>query len=299
MHDYCKQRKQSTGAAGQQKSLVAMMFGPVDEEARCRLDEEESSASEPYHAACLGHPALSLEEDDTTINERGIADNNFELILNSQFVGTPTARAANENENMQIDDKCTDKNIEKNIFRTSDSSDFGSHSQIAAAQDAPAEEPQKDAAFVSDDRGTKQKEEGDPAVLLATSILSSVVSKCNSLSDNSDNAATPFAPGKNEEAGGPQSPLRKRVQRKKPAKVPVVASVNRRKRASTRSDTDVEMTSDEIDEKAVPPAHLGLSQSSKKAFKKRGQQSTKAKNEAQPQKRKSPMYVQLDEKDNN
>lgn len=68
------------------------------------------------------------EEDDTTINERGIADNNFELILNSQFVGTPTARAANENQNMQVDEKSTDKHIEKNIFRTSDSSDFGCHS---------------------------------------------------------------------------------------------------------------------------------------------------------------------------
>ena len=134
---------------------------------------------------------------------------------------------------------------------------------------------------------------------LATSILSSAVTKCNSLSDNSDSAATPFAPGKKEEVEAPQSPLRKRVLRKKPTKMPVVASVNRRKRASTRSDTDVEMTSDENDEKAAPSLHLGPSQLSKKGFKKRGQQCAKAKNGCHSQKKKSPMYIQLDEKDNN
>lgn len=54
-------------------------------------------------------------------------------------MGTPSARAANENENKQMDVKFMDaKNVEKNTFRTSDSSDFGSHSQNVVAQDAPA-----------------------------------------------------------------------------------------------------------------------------------------------------------------
>lgn len=136
---------------------------------------------------------------------------------------------------------------------------------------------------------------------LATSIIDSVVTKCNSLSDNSDSAALPFARGKKEEEEqeGPRSPTRKRAQRKKAAKVPVVASVNRRKRASTRSDTDVDIRTDESDEKAVPPQLLGPSPASKRVFKKRGQQGAKAKNSNDTQKKKSPMYIQLDEKDNN
>ena len=49
-------------------------------------------------------------------------------------MGTPTTRAANENGNIQMDDKFIDaKNMEKNTFRTSDSSDFGSHSQNMVA----------------------------------------------------------------------------------------------------------------------------------------------------------------------
>ena len=71
-----------------------------------------------------------------------IADNNLEYIQNSQFVGTPSASAANENQNMQIECKLTPgKNLEKNTFRTSDSSDFGSHSpnNLAAAHKAAAE----------------------------------------------------------------------------------------------------------------------------------------------------------------
>lgn len=141
--------------------------------------------------------------------------------------------------------------------------------------------------------------EQDPAALLATSLLSSEVSKFANLSDNSDNAGgKPFAPAKI--TVNPESPKHKRILRRKVPKVPVVASVNRRKRTSTRSETDAELTSDEIDEKSLPPhQHLGPSQSSKKAFKKRGQQCAKAKNDALTQKKKSPMYVQLDEKDNN
>jgi len=144
-------------------------------------------------------------------------------------------------------------------------------------------------------------EEEEAAAHLATRIIDSVVTKCNSLSDNSDSAAMAFARGKKEEEEkeATRSPMRKRAQRKKAAKVPVVASVNRRKRASTRSDTDVDVRTEVSEDKAIPPQLLGPNPASKRVFKKRGQQGAKAKNSNETPKRKSPMYIQLDEKDNN
>lgn len=77
---------------------------------------------------------------------------------------------------------------------------------------------------------------------LATSLISSVVTKCNSLSDNSDNAIEGGASDSKEDpelTNQPQTliPIRKRINRKKAVKLPVVAPINRRKRAQTRPDT--------------------------------------------------------------
>ena len=105
------------------------------------------------------------------------------------------ARAANENENMKMDGELTDtKNLEKNTFRTSDSSDFGSHSQNMVAQEAPAIDASRSHEFGGEDGESAPGEEAEAATQLVASITSSSVTKCNSLSDNSDNVtAAPFA----------------------------------------------------------------------------------------------------------
>lgn len=190
-------------------------------------------------------------------------------------MGTPSARAANANEGKKMDGIFTDaKHIEKNNFRTSDSSDFGSHSQNMVVPEAPAIESRPNAALGGVEGESVPHEEEGTAMQLATSIISSMVTKCISLSDNSDAAPSPFVQSKMEDKDEevPHSAPRKRGPRKKAAKVPVVASINRRKRTTTRSDTDAEMTSAEAtDEKpATPSALAGPCLQSKRVYKKRG-----------------------------
>lgn len=142
------------------------------------------------------------------------------------------------------------------------------------------------------------------AVQLATSLISSVVTKCNSVSDNSDNAGeTAATSGKDDpdHENRPQvmHPLRKRLHRKKAVKLPVMAPVNRRKRTQNRPES-----TDDDEEREEKLANK-LSPKSKKLSKKRAQHACgKGKSEAAMaallnDKKKSPMYIQLDEKDNN
>ena len=99
---------------------------------------DESIESHGVAAYTCRPPQNVSDEEDNAVHI--IADNNLEYIQNSQFVGTPSASAANENQNMQIACKLTpSKNLEKNTFRTSDSSDFGSHSPENMAAVQPAE----------------------------------------------------------------------------------------------------------------------------------------------------------------
>lgn len=53
----------------------------VNRHARDLADEEESSLSQAFcPPVCFAHQPFSMEEDETTLQERGIADNNLELI---------------------------------------------------------------------------------------------------------------------------------------------------------------------------------------------------------------------------
>lgn len=96
------------------------------------------------------------------------------------------------------------------------------------------------------------------------------------------------------------TPMRKRIQRKKAVKSPIIASVIRRKRAQATRSVDITSDEEEREEKQIK-----ISSKSKKLSKKRAQhQPQKAKNDitascSNNDKKKSPMYIQLDEKDNN
>jgi hypothetical protein len=58
-----------------------MDYTVVNRQARDLADEEESSLSQAFcPPVCFVHQPFSMEEDDTTLQERGIADNNLELI---------------------------------------------------------------------------------------------------------------------------------------------------------------------------------------------------------------------------
>lgn len=121
---------------------------------------DESIESHVISAVPCQVPQNVSDEEDNTVQI--IADNNLEYIQNSQFVGTPSASAANENQNMQIGCKLTPgKNLEKNTFRTSDSSDFGSHSphNAAAVQQAEHFIPLNDS----------KKDEGSTEIIAAES----------------------------------------------------------------------------------------------------------------------------------
>jgi hypothetical protein len=115
---------------------------------------------------------------------------------------------------MKMDVEGTDtKNLEKNTFRTSDSSDFGSHSQNMAVQEHPPSDSNKDPEFGGDVGESVPHEEVQPAAPLVGSSTSSAVTKCHSLSDNSDTcmAPCPQASKEEEEKDVSKEPIRRRL----------------------------------------------------------------------------------------
>ena len=58
-----------------------MAFAGANALGRDMVDEEESSMSQAFcPPVCFGYQHFLVEDDDTTLQERGIADNNLELI---------------------------------------------------------------------------------------------------------------------------------------------------------------------------------------------------------------------------
>jgi len=65
----------------EQLALTGMAFTAPNGQARDQADEDESILSQAFYPpVCCAHQPFSVEEEDTTLQERAIADNIRQLI---------------------------------------------------------------------------------------------------------------------------------------------------------------------------------------------------------------------------